>query len=515
MEDRPKYAMYLRKSRADLELEAMGEGETLARHRAELFELATRHDILPDQIDVYQEIVSGDSLQDRPEAQRLLAAIYLKKYKGVFVKEIERLARGNTRDQGEVANAFSYSSTLIITPIKVYNPDDESDENYFEFGLFMSRQEYKTIRRRLVAGKDRSAAEGNFVSNVRPYGFEIVRTSKKDRYLVPIPEEVKVVQMIFDWFTEDKKTTGWIAIELTKMGIPTVKKMPEWNRETVRGILKNVNYTGHIRWNQKKTVKELDIKTGQTVKVRRQAEEPQIFKGKHDAVISQEQFDKAQEQFPKQTPTSIKKQVQNPFAGLVRCCKCGKNMTLQSYNESDSRTPRIHHPKSMVCRTKSVQVPVLEKAVVEALKLYIADYEVKMEEGQEQTELIRHQEKIKVLEAELAKQEKRRRRLFDSWESEDGMYTKDEFLERKQLYTHTITTLKEQIEKAKAEAPAPVDYKERIVRIHQIIDCINNPALSAKDKNDFMKDFIDRIVYDAVDLGRGKGAKPVLEFHFR
>lgn len=36
------YAIYLRKSRADLEAEKLGEGETLARHRKILEELAAR-----------------------------------------------------------------------------------------------------------------------------------------------------------------------------------------------------------------------------------------------------------------------------------------------------------------------------------------------------------------------------------------------------------------------------------------------------------------------------------------
>ena len=36
------YAIYLRKSRKDLDLEALGEGETLARHRTALLELADK-----------------------------------------------------------------------------------------------------------------------------------------------------------------------------------------------------------------------------------------------------------------------------------------------------------------------------------------------------------------------------------------------------------------------------------------------------------------------------------------
>ena len=132
-----KYAMYLRKSRADLELEAMGEGETLARHQHMLENLAAKHEIHPDQIPIYKEVVSGDSIDEKPEMQRLLADVYANTYDGVLVVEVERLARGNTKDQGEVADAFQASSTNIITPAKVYDPNNEFDQEYFEFGLFM------------------------------------------------------------------------------------------------------------------------------------------------------------------------------------------------------------------------------------------------------------------------------------------------------------------------------------------------------------------------------------------
>lgn len=51
-----EYALYLRKSRADIEAEARGEGETLARHENMLFELARRYDFTIGKI--YREIVS-------------------------------------------------------------------------------------------------------------------------------------------------------------------------------------------------------------------------------------------------------------------------------------------------------------------------------------------------------------------------------------------------------------------------------------------------------------------------
>ncbi len=157
-----RYFMYLRKSRKDEEAEAHGEGETLARHEHILTQLYEKMKISEDQVDVFREIVSGETIASRPVIQQVLSLVNEGVYSGGFVYEVERLARGDTIDQGIIAQAFKYSNTKIITPNKVYDPSNEFDEEYFEFGLFMSRREYKTINRRLQAGRTASANEGKF-----------------------------------------------------------------------------------------------------------------------------------------------------------------------------------------------------------------------------------------------------------------------------------------------------------------------------------------------------------------
>ena len=121
-----QYCLYLRKSRANLEAESHGDGETLARHEKLLLELAKRGNYNVTQI--YREIVSGETLAARPVMQQLLSEVEQGVWTGVLVVEIERLARGDTIDQGIVAQAFKYSNTLIITPTKVYDPNNEFDE---------------------------------------------------------------------------------------------------------------------------------------------------------------------------------------------------------------------------------------------------------------------------------------------------------------------------------------------------------------------------------------------------
>ncbi len=210
-----EYCMYLRKSRADVEAEARGEGETLARHQNMLIELAKRQKL--SVVKIYKEIVSGDSIAARPQMQALLADVTQGKYAGVLVVEIERLARGDTIDQGIVAQAFRESSTKIVTPVKTYDPDNEFDEEYFEFSLFMSRREYKTIKRRMQVGRLASVKEGNYISASAPYGYRKINPEPKVHTLEVVPEEAEIIRLIYRLYL-DGHGAKFIANELRILG---------------------------------------------------------------------------------------------------------------------------------------------------------------------------------------------------------------------------------------------------------------------------------------------------------
>lgn len=493
-----------------MELEALGEGETLAKHRKMLEALAAKHNISMNQVTVYHEVVSGDSIDTRPEMQRLLADVYARKYKAVLVVEVERLARGNTKDQGEVADAFQFSNTHIITPAKVYDPNNEFDQEYFEFGLFMSRREYKTIKRRLEAGKLQSVKDGNYILPTAPYGFDIVKKSKKERTLVEKPEESRIVKMIFDWYTEDRKPTTWIANQLTEMGIPTKKNKERWSRSTIKDILFNAHYIGKVSWGHQEVVKEKDPVTGKVVKKRRQIDANiQLFEGKHDGFISEEQFYKVREIYGKNAPAKMNTELKNPLSGIMFCRDCGRAIRYHDYG--DNRSTRYNHPFRLQCKKKSVSAKVVINALIDALNAHIADFEIKMDSYTAENEAKRHKATLDALEGELKKQEQKKRRLFDSWEADDGMYTKDEFIERKQMYTEAIEKLKKQIDDFKTKTPKPVNYEEQITTLHKVIELLENQNVGAKEKNILLKQVIKKITFDSIDHGQNKGATPILE----
>ena len=121
------FAIYLRKSRKDLENQ---DYDVLKRHRKILLDFAKSKRITIHEEDIYEEVVSGETIQDRPIIQNLLKKIEAGYYKAVLVMEIERLARGNTIDQGIIAQAFQLTNTLIITPNKTYDSNNEYDNEF-------------------------------------------------------------------------------------------------------------------------------------------------------------------------------------------------------------------------------------------------------------------------------------------------------------------------------------------------------------------------------------------------
>ncbi len=503
-----EFAIYLRKSRADVELEKIEKFETLEKHKKQLTELATKQNLKIGRI--YQEVVSGETIAARPIMQELIDDVYDGKWKGVIVMEVERLARGDTKDQGTVADAFKFSNTLIVTPLKTYDPNNEYDEEYFEFGLFMSRREYKTIRRRMQRGLIASVKEGNYLGSIAPYGYEKVQLDRKTKTLKIKEDEAKVVVMIFEWFVYEDLSIGQIVKKLYAMNIPTRTGSREWNRGTLHDILTNITYTGKLAWNKRKVKKELDGDRGIVLKKRRLSnDEKMIVDGKHPAIISMELFEKAQKKFTGSIPVNINNEIIFPLAGLLVCKNCGKTMIYQSYKKRPTTAPRVLHPESQTCKMKSVEYSQILEALIQSLESFIENFEFKMTNEYEIERRKKQKALIQTMQNEMNNLEKSRIKLFDFLER--GIYNEQDFVSRKTLIEEKIKTLQNQINKERNNITDDVDYEEKIYTFKNIINTLRNDELPAKHKSILLKEIVDKIEIQTFDMGRGKGAKIKLD----
>lgn len=479
--------MYLRKSQLDLELENAGQEETLARHKKILSDIAEKKDL--EVVEIYQEVVSGESIQDRPEMQRLLSDVTNKKLDAVLVMEVQRLARGNTLDQGMVEEAFHFTGTKIITLNKTYDPTNEHDEEYFAFGLFMSRREYKAIRKRMVIGKLQSVKEGNYVGSLPPFGYDILRRSKRDRTLV-FNDDSKYISMMFDWFIDERYSIGEIARLLTAMKVTTRTNKSEWNRGTIKDILSNHLYCGKIRWNRRKSVKELDPITNRRVTHRPNSNDYFLFEGKHEAIISEERFNQAQALFSNM-PSTKSRELVNPFAGVIYCKNCGKAMVYQRYHGRPNVKKKLVHPAGYKCNMKAlIYYDFLETIKFEVLSK-INDFKVELNDYSIDDKQSKYEMLKQAIEANLQKEKKKLGKLFDLFE--DDVYTKEEFKERKEIANKKIDELKVQLDAL--IIPDVTEYKEKITSFSKLLDTLSDDNILVIHKNQLIKSIIKRIEY--------------------
>lgn len=147
-----RYAMFLRKSREDIEAEREGEFETLAKHEAVLTRLADDMGLHVERVS--RDLVSGADLAERDVAQAMLEDVREGLWDGVLAFDLQRVTRGDMVDQGTVMRAFAFTDTPVVTPQKVYDLRDELDGGFAEMEMWFGRMELARITRRMTAGKE-------------------------------------------------------------------------------------------------------------------------------------------------------------------------------------------------------------------------------------------------------------------------------------------------------------------------------------------------------------------------
>lgn len=494
-----RYCAYLRKSRADLEAESRGSEDTFKTHKTILFDLQKRLGITISEIYQEKPATSGERISERPEMIRLLGDVEDEQWDGVLVVEVERLARGDTMDQGIVAQAFKFSNTLIITPQRTYDPQNPDDEEYFEFGLFMSRREFKTITRRLQGGRIVGVRDGRFVGNSPPYGYKRLKLPGKGFTLEPHPEQAPIVQLIFALYTErdpsKRMGTARIANHLNEvLKIPT-QKNSVWTVATINGILRNPTYIGRVRWKSRPVVRKRSGKS----RPRLSREDWIEAKGLHPALVPVEVYNRAQELLANNGHArSATGKITNPLAGIVKCGVCGSAMVMRPYG---TRQPASLICSRQKCSNISSQLTIVEQKVLVSLSEWIESYKERWEE--QEPEVSQEELLVKSLELAVSSQrnqlEKLRQQISKLHDLlEQGVYSVEVFMDRSKELNGKVHDAEESIRQATEALDLErkrVTAKETIIpkvegvlaKYHQVDD----PA----EKNELLRSVIESIVY--------------------
>jgi len=493
------YVIYLRKSREDREAEARGEGETLARHKTALLELAKNR--MLDIGAIYEEIVSGETIAARPQMQRLLEEVEDGRWDGVLVMEVERLARGNGIDQGIVSQAFSVSGTKIITPYKTYDPSNEMDEDYFEFGLFMSRREYQTIKRRLIAGRIASVKEGKYMGKNNPFGYRRVKIQgEKGWTLEPIPEQAEVVQKLYQWYLEGSVLS--VQKRALAAGYRTQNGLA-WEQANTLALLRNPIYCGYVTWGKKKNEKL--IKNGRIVNKRKITSDYLKVKGRHEPIIDESTWNAVQKKLDEtaSVPIAREKRMRNPYQGILYC-KCGHKMQLtNSTRAKKGETPKPYYGlfcPSISCKMVSSRLHTVDMAVMRSMREWISNYTAESQNitGAAAEQLKEIQQNIEVVKKEIEKVDSQFKRAFEL--VEQGVYTTEQFIQRRNDLQGRKKTSMDHLESLEAQQEtiqSAINTRKYIIpQMEHVIDAF--PVATVEERHELLQSVLYRIEYSKI-----------------
>lgn len=490
--------IYLRKSRTDDP--ALTVSETLAKHEQMLDEWCGRNLSEPvPECNRFREVVSGETIEARPEVQKVLHLIERPQYKAVLIVEPQRLSRGDLEDIGRLTKMFRYTGTLIITLQGVFDLNDERDRDYFNRELMRGNDFLEYQKRIMGNGRVLSVENGNYIGSRAPYGYERtrIREGKRWAHTLEINQaEADNVRLIFRMYADGSGATA-ICTRLNGIGSKT-KNGAQWTPPTIYSMLDNPIYIGMVKWQARRTVKT--VENGEVVRHTPHQKNYPVYPGKHEAIIEKTLWEavRARREARSIPRANITHTLKNPLSGLIQC-ECGHYLIRRPYNGRCA--DRMQCPNMTYCKNASSTMEEMIKEVKSVLVGCITDFRIKISLGAV-ADLAAHDAYCGQLREHLAALAEKEKSLWEKYvEDEMPKHIFNDLLEKNQTEKERT---EEQLRIAETSAPRRIDYEERCRTFQAAIDALDDENMTAEQQNEMLKRCVIRLRYHRPQGKRGR-----------
>jgi DNA invertase Pin-like site-specific DNA recombinase len=260
-----------------------------------------------------------------------------RRFNSVIIYSTSRLSR-------DLFHALTYEREMTRAGVEVFYAltagDQTSPEGRLIRHMFQALDQFEVekLGREVRRGQKENTRQGYRNGGRAPYGYQLrhqphpdparARAGDTKSRLVPDPERGPVVAEIFDLFLSG---SGYkeIANHLNRPGGPPPPSHVDtrrnasgkWAKSTIKAMLENPTYTGRLFWNR---LDSRAHKQGVGPVVRRDRAEWVEAKERHEALISEEQFDRADAEMRRRSGGTVRRRrrpQKRPYLlrGIVHC----------------------------------------------------------------------------------------------------------------------------------------------------------------------------------------------------
>jgi site-specific DNA recombinase len=337
-------ALYLRLSQEDRDIYENGleESNSITAQRELLYEFLRNHSKFEKAqiVEFCDDGYSGTSF-DRPGVKDLIKQAKSGNIQCIVVKDFSRFGRNYIEVGNYLEQVFPFLNVRFIS----VNDNFDSNKGFGAVGnidVAFKNLIYdfysKDLSQKAISGRNAKAIRGEYLPAYAPYGYQKVNIDGSKTIVVD-EEAAIIVKRIFD-MSASGISKSEIARTLNDQKIPSpvmlrkqrgehivwhpVSEQTYWTSSVIRSILKDERYLGHFQYGKTKPVT-----VGSKKRVCIPKDEWIIIPNHHEAVLSQELFDKVQVNFPKQKEAKSR-EIQSktsPLSGKLRCAGCNHTLT--------------------------------------------------------------------------------------------------------------------------------------------------------------------------------------------
>ncbi len=460
--------------RVSTEDQAKGESPEHHEKRAQYYAESKGWDVK----EVYHlEAVSGKSVKEHPEAQRMMGDIKSGHITGLIFSKLARLAR-NTKELLEFADFFQEQDADLISLQEAIDTSTAAGRFFYTMIAAMAQWEREEIADRVAASVPIRAKLGKPLGGEAPYGYRYL-----DKKLVLDPKEAPIRKQMFELFREHRRKRRVCRL-LNEAGYRT-RKGNKWTFSTVYRLLRDPVAKGVRRSNY-------STRGGKRG-------EKQILKPESEwvytaapAIVSEKLWNECNRILDEQVRTNRPptKVVAHLFTSIVSC-ECGGKMYVPS-----------NSPKyiCLKCRNKVGEVD-LEEIFREQLKSFV------FSESEVQSYFEQADTAMKEKEALLASLMDEKGKVQADMDKVMQLYLKGEikpdgFNRHYQPYEERYRQITDQIPEIQAEIDfLKIQYLSSDELVNEAKDLYSRwPNLESSEKRKIIETITDRITVGKSDI---------------